>query len=454
MIRFIAFFGLFFAISVSVAQNIRISGTVTDGSGQPVSGAEITLLNEDLTATTDAQGAFVLSDGPIPVSDPNIRLSGKSVPNVSNGVLFLQTTGLTKLSVTTLTLDGREISTSKRIVEAGSHSLAVPHSGESVYIHRIKLNGTEYVFKGNVLESPSFSEKSNEKLSANLVKASAPGAPFHDVLAVSADGYLYFETRIDNFEGEGLDTSDVNIELTADDELEPFSFFVTSLEALRELSGNEDGFGGDLRFGETGPGAGLQGADKICATIAETSMPGSSAKIWRAFLSVTDDGTGQPVDAIDRIGEGPWYDRLGRVLAPSVEDLLHERPQNGDPAIQNDLPNENGIPNHQPDPNQDQVDNHHMLTGSDENGALESNSATCNDWTTSDGSSANGRPTCGFAWPRGGGFGGGSNWMTSFNAPGCAAGVDIHGSGGPNQGDVSVGGGGGYGGFYCFALNP
>jgi hypothetical protein len=56
---------------------------------------------------------------------------------------------------------------------------------------------------------------------------------------------------------------------------EKFSFFVTSLVALQELSGSAEGFGGDLRFGETGPGAGLRGADKICATIAEKSMPGA-----------------------------------------------------------------------------------------------------------------------------------------------------------------------------------
>src|SRR5690606_18604670 len=69
--------------------------------------------------------------------------------------------------------------------------------------------------------------------------------------------------------------------------LDKFSFFVTSLESLRKLSKSQKGFGGDLRFGETGEGAGLRGADKICSTIAEMSMPGSSAKQWRAFLSTS-----------------------------------------------------------------------------------------------------------------------------------------------------------------------
>jgi hypothetical protein len=232
-----------------------------------------------------------------------------------------------------------------------------------------------------------------------------------------------------------------------------FSFFVTSLAALQKLSGSQNGFGGDLRFGETGAGAGLRGADKICATIAETSMKGASAKKWRAFLSVSADENGKQVNAIDRIGDGPWYDRLGRLLAPTKSDLLNTRPQNGDSAIRDDLPNEEGIPNHQPDPTQPKVDNHHMLTGSSTSGTLQSSSATCQDWTSSSGSS--GQPRCGMAWPRGSmGGSSGSHWISGFTAPGCVAGVDIQSSGGAPPGSNTVGAGGGYGGFYCFALTP
>ena len=262
-----------------------------------------------------------------------------------------------------------------------------------------------------------------------------------------------------------------------------FSFFVTSLNALQELSDSPDGFGGDLRHGETGPGAGLRGADKICGKIAARSMPGSSVKEWRAFLSVTADENGEPVHAIDRIGEGPWYDRLGRTVALTRDELLNPRPENADPAIRDDLPNEDGVPNHQPDPNQPPIDNHHMLTGSGTDGQLYSTSATCQDWTTADGSPDNGRPRSGLAWPRvlggqalggaqpprGGGLPGGqgpggrlpggqgsdfssSHWISAFDAPGCAPGVGTEGR--PPAGADKVGSGGGYGGFYCFALIP
>ncbi len=242
-----------------------------------------------------------------------------------------------------------------------------------------------------------------------------------------------------------------------------FSFFVTSLSALQALSGNQSGFGGDLRYGETGAGAGLRGADKICAAIAERSLPGAGQKPWRAFLSAVSGENGQQVNAIDRIGEGPWYDRLGRVLAPTLADLAHERPTNGSSVIVNDFPNEDGVPNHQPDPSQAAVDNHDTLTGSDTSGRLYSATATCKDWTANTGSTAEGLPRVGHSWPRsggsrpgGGGGGGGSmnHWMSSLDESGCAPGVNLVENGPPVPSAHTVGSGGGYGGFYCFSLVP
>jgi hypothetical protein len=241
---------------------------------------------------------------------------------------------------------------------------------------------------------------------------------------------------------------------------EKFSFFVTSLKAMVELSKNKDGFGGDLRFGETGDGAGLRGADKICTTIAEKSMPGNN-KTWRAFLSATKGADGNVVNAIERIGEGPWYDRAGRLVAMNLGDLGQVRPQGADEAIINDLPNEDGVPNHEPDPGAGEVDNHDILTGTNEEGKLFGTDVgfTCDDWTSS---AESGKPHCGHSWPRmggpGGGFPGGGgldNWMSALNEAGCAPGAWIVEAGPPGaNGTKSVGDGGGYGGIYCFALTP
>ena len=212
-----------------------------------------------------------------------------------------------------------------------------------------------------------------------------------------------------------------------------FSFFVTSIEAMRELSGSRDGFGGNL--------GGLAGADSICQKIA--AKAGFGYKTWRAFLSVTKGPDGNPVNAIDRIGKGPWYDRNGRLLSRNIAGLLTERPR-GDPQIVNDLPDEHGRGLQQ------FGDNHEVLTGSDNTGKLASAdpASTCEDWTSAQGRGS-GRPMCGVSWPRTSKSG--ESWISARRAPGCAAGYNL---GGGDKGTYCVGCKGGYGAIYCFALTP
>ena len=225
-----------------------------------------------------------------------------------------------------------------------------------------------------------------------------------------------------------------------------FSFFVTSQAALVALSGNAKGFGGDLRFGEAD---GLTGADKICTQTAERGMAGNG-KTWRAFLSVTKGPGGTAVNAIDRIGNGPWYDRQGRLVAMTKAALLMARPQGADPAIINDLPNENGVPNQFPDGTGMMHDNHATLTGSGPMGTVWTSglAGTCQDWTSA--VAAGGKPHVGYTFPRGTT----NNWISIMDEPGCLAGGTIVQTGGADPNDPSVGSSGGYGGFYCFALTP
>jgi hypothetical protein len=248
---------------------------------------------------------------------------------------------------------------------------------------------------------------------------------------------------------------------------EKFSFFVTSVTAMKDLARafgrGELGFGGDLRYGEA---TGLAGADKICRTVAGRSMPGAENKTWRAFLSTVHGGENDgPIHAIDRIGEGPWYDRLGRIVAMNKDALLNDRPQGADPLIINDLPNEDGIPNHTDGApgctGNSCPDNHDTLTGTGEDGRLHSTNewSTCFYWTNGSGDEpmgdgggrgANG-PWCGHSWPR---QGSGVNWMSALAEGGCAPGINLVEMGPPQPGVYTVGTGGGYGGIYCFALQP
>jgi hypothetical protein len=216
---------------------------------------------------------------------------------------------------------------------------------------------------------------------------------------------------------------------TSSEDCDLFSFFVTSQAAVIRESKSSNGFGGDL--------GGLAGADKICQSIAAASLECAGNKTWHAFLSTSTE------NAIDRVGSGPWYDRKGRVVALKLADLQSVRPASADSAIKNDLPNEDGVPNHSA--NGTKVDNHDTLTGSDNQGKyIGSADGTCNDWT----STGSGKPRIGHSWPGGPS----ENWVNAHTAPGCAAGINTSSQMG--ESGSCVGCSGGYGGFYCFALTP
>jgi hypothetical protein len=210
-----------------------------------------------------------------------------------------------------------------------------------------------------------------------------------------------------------------------------FSFFYTSLEAMRRLSGSQNGFGGDLRFGMP---TGLEGADKICQTIA--SDVGFGAKAWRAFLSATRG----PVNAIDRIGHGPWYDRKERLIAQDIAGLLGERPA-GDPDVINDLPDETGE-------GTSWLGHTSAITSSTTMGKLyfPEPKNSCNDWTSNTLEAVfimTGHPSFTV---------GAANWIQSHPERSCIPGVRLGDAG--NGDGSSIGSGGGWGGFYCFALTP
>jgi hypothetical protein len=205
------------------------------------------------------------------------------------------------------------------------------------------------------------------------------------------------------------------------------------------------GFGGDLRFGEQ---TGLAGADKICTTLARQGSP-TDTKVWRAFLSTIGLDGGTKVDAIDRVGPGPWYDFNGRLFAMNVAGLMPAsgstggRPS-GDPQLMAMFTDEHGVaisPNGE--------DNHDTLTGSNPQGRVFGTAAvaTCQDWTSS---TLRGSIPVGHSWPRS--TSNGRQWIQDHTANGCEPGIDVDGGGGAPMNNYTVGGGGGFGGIYCFAL--
>ena len=356
-------FGMVFPLS---AQLINVSGTVTNRtSGKPVVGAVITLHRHNLSAETDAQGVFSLSG--IFVVDPSPILPNIEKISFNSRVVILNLTKSSPVKIELFNMRGNLLG---KVVDqpasAGVYRFDVmshPMAAKMMIV-RVAIGKHSSSFRCLSLSKGSRTVASSGAVSSGGGRLAKTKEAI-DTLVVGAPNYHNNIVPIASYE----ETS-VNVTLDSNTTgLDKFSFFVTSLKALQDLSGSDSGFGGDLRFGKTGPGAGLLGADSICQCIAERSMPGSKVKKWRAFLSVHKGPDGNPVHARDRIGQGPWYDRVGRLIANDLNDLLKSRP-NADPEIKNDLPNEDGIPNHQPDPAKPAVDNHLTVTGSDYIGML------------------------------------------------------------------------------------
>jgi hypothetical protein len=122
----------------------------------------------------------------------------------------------------------------------------------------------------------------------------------------------------------------------------------------------------------TGNLGGLAGADKRCQDLG--AAVGAGGKTWHAYLSVAAGPGGGPVNAKDRIGNGPWYNSSGALVGMSVADLHSKM---GDHTIFID---EKG----QPVPGQWNSATpleHDILTGSKSDGTLLLNQ-TCKDWTS------------------------------------------------------------------------
>ncbi len=117
----------------------------------------------------------------------------------------------------------------------------------------------------------------------------------------------------------------------------------------------------------TGNLGGIEAADTLCDTLATAA--GHTGHTWRAYLSTSTENAGE------RIGQGPWYNSAGVLLANNLTDL---HAMNGDYELFLD---ENGDPingqwDGSPEPNE-----HDILTGSNRDGTL-ATGLTCEDWTS------------------------------------------------------------------------
>ena len=173
---------------------------------------------------------------------------------------------------------------------------------------------------------------------------------------------------------------------------------------------------------------GLAGADQVCQSLAQTA--GAGRRTWHAYLSTST------VDAKSRIGNGPWYNFKGELIAQNVADL-HTADKNkisGTTALteKGTTPNYLAMVDGKAAPAAQPLQ-HDILTGTNDDGTK--NADTCKDWTVADGSA---KAMLGHADRLGRNPG-----LNSWNA--------IHASQGCGLEQLQPTGGAGL--LYCFATN-
>ncbi len=169
---------------------------------------------------------------------------------------------------------------------------------------------------------------------------------------------------------------------------------------------------------------GLDGADAYCTKLATAA--GSTGRQWRAYLSTEADGK-RGISARNRIGDGPWYNANGELIAVDL-DQLHLNPN----IIKRTAVDETGKP---VKGRGDKPNEHDLLTGSMADGTAyfpDDKDHTCSNWT----SNGDGSAQVGHHDRHGGG-------NTSWNS--------AHGSRGCSQDALTKTGGAGL--FMCFAAD-
>jgi hypothetical protein len=136
------------------------------------------------------------------------------------------------------------------------------------------------------------------------------------------------------------------------------SFFVTSVGP---------GNGADL--------GGLAGADRHCQQLAQAA--GAGGRTWRAYLSTQAAGGEGAINARDRIGQGPWQNANGVVIARNVAELHGDNHLNKESAVTERGAVVNG--------RGDTPNRHDILTGTQPDGTAfaAGQDRTCGNWTMS-----------------------------------------------------------------------
>jgi hypothetical protein len=193
--------------SATSAQSITLSGTVSDQSNQPVSGAVVSLLRQALKDTTDANGAYSMAGtkavNPTPIPQSAERIS------LSNGSVSLSLTKPDPVRIETFDIRGHVLARAlNRPASAGNYRFNIMTSPLAAQVLVISVTVGQRVWTFRSFPFPGgMSAASSGAVSSSAVSSTGGGLvlgavqPALDTLKVSASGYASKDTAISSYQG-------------------------------------------------------------------------------------------------------------------------------------------------------------------------------------------------------------------------------------------------------------
>ena len=181
---------LIFFVTYLSAQNISLTGTVTDTSGlTPLAGAAVWLRNQNLSDTTGENGSFILTN----INTVERRRNNPAQNNLSGTVrgrvLTLTIPRESRMEISTWSLHGKKISAIRKYMKEGTHSVMLPSLSPGVYIHKIKSGYGEMVIRSCFGSGNSGINQSDIQNLGFTAVADFPDT-LDDILEVRLEGYL------------------------------------------------------------------------------------------------------------------------------------------------------------------------------------------------------------------------------------------------------------------------
>jgi uncharacterized protein (TIGR02145 family) len=195
------------AVPLCNAQSVNISGIVTDTGGTALSGATVKLEKGRQTATTGADGRFILSGPPNGTFRDDRAPSPQIFITSDNGIIDITVRERLTIEISVYTIQGKVLFMARKAINTGTCSLPLHPKGAGVYFIKIKTETGEALFRGHSVEN-KFGDNHYVMQATSLAimaKHLEIVPKIDDVIIVKRNGYLNYRVSVTKPDTSGIE---------------------------------------------------------------------------------------------------------------------------------------------------------------------------------------------------------------------------------------------------------